>query len=175
MRPIDAKPLGEALAALAEVFGARALSPKAVAVWADALRDFPIERVEALLRAWPRTHAKMPAPADAWKVLNDERTDDIERTAAEQKQQERREVARMFDPRVKDANMAKIRALIVEARGKGMPTGPQLAHAILDEVAAGRRPLGAFRRTFVMHNLGWTKEQIDAVEEQGARANRAAA
>jgi len=163
VRPIDAKPLGESLASLAEVFTVRPPSEKAVAVWADALRDFPIERIQSVLRGWTKTHAKMPVPRDVWTILNEERTDDIERRAAEEKAQEKREIQRMFDPRVRDKNMAKIRAMLAPLIGKGPPTGPELAQRMLDDAADGRR-LSIVQRQFIAHNLGWTQEQIDEVE-----------
>jgi hypothetical protein len=175
MRPIDAKPLGESLAALAEVFGARPPSPAAVAVWADALRDFPIERVQGLLRSWPKMHTKMPVPRDVWSILNDERTEDIERRNAAEKQQERNEVQRMFDPRVRNENMAKIREMIAAGQARGMLTGPELAQQIIDQVLSGVRPLGMFRRGFVAHNLGLTREQLDGIEVAGAAARDASA
>jgi hypothetical protein len=172
MRPIDIKPLGESLAALAEVFNVRPPSEKAVAVWADALRDFPIERIESLLRGWPKVHAKMPVPRDVWTVLNDERTEEIERQAAAEKVRERNEVVRLFDPRTKDGNMAKIRTLINASRAKGPATAPELARAMLDDVAEGRRPrLGMAQRSFVVAILGWTHEQIDRFEQDAERMN----
>jgi hypothetical protein len=166
MRPIDAKPLGESLAALAEVFGARPPSPAAVAVWADALRDFPIERVQGLLRSWPKMHTKMPVPRDVWSILNDERTEDIERRNAAEKQQERNEVQRMFDPRVRNENMAKIREMIAVMRGRGMPTGPELAQRMLDDASQGK-VLSFPQRAFIRHNLGWTEAQMDEAVDAG--------
>jgi hypothetical protein len=175
MRPIDAKPLGESLTALAEVFGVRPPSPAAVTVWADALRDFPIERVQGLLRSWPKMHTKMPVPRDIWSILNDDRTEAIEKQNAAEKAQERNEVQRMFDPRVRDANMAKIRDMIAAGRARGMPTGPELAQQIIDQVMSGERPFGVYRREFVAHNLGLTREQLDAIEIAGAAARNGSA
>jgi len=175
MRPIDAKPLGESLTALAEVFGVRPPSPAAVTVWADALRDFPIERVQGLLRSWPKMHAKMPVPRDVWSVLNDDRTEAIEQRNAAEKAQERNEVARMFDPRARDANMTKIREMIVAGRARGMPTGPELAQQIIDQVTSGERSFGVYRRGFVAHNLGLTREQLDDIEIAGAAARNGSA
>jgi len=166
MRPIDAKPLGESLAALAEVFGARPPSPAAVAVWADALRDFPIERVQGLLRLWPKMHAKMPVPRDLWSILNEERTEEIEQRAAAEKAQERNEVQRLFDPRVRNANMARIREMIALMRGRGIPTGPELAQRMLDDAAEGK-VLSLVQRGFIRHNLGWSDEQMDAAVAAG--------
>jgi hypothetical protein len=114
----------QALSGLAEVYGARAVSDKAAKVWLDVLREFPVERVTALLAGWPKANARMPVPKDVWAVLNEERTDDIERTAAAEKLRERNEVQRLFDPRIKNENMARIRKMVTEGRAKGLPTGP---------------------------------------------------
>ncbi|MFO0253400.1 MAG: hypothetical protein ACK52V_04720 [Betaproteobacteria bacterium] len=175
MRPTDTKPLSDSLAALAEVFAVRPPSPAAVTVWADTLRDFPIERVQGLLRSWPKMHGKMPTPRDVWQILNDERTEDIERRAAAEKVRERNEVQRLFDPRVRDATMAKIRELIAAGQARGMPTGPELAQQICDQVASGVRSFGMFRRGFVAHNLGLTREQLDDIEIAGAAVRDASA
>lgn len=168
MRPTDAPALVQALSGLAEVYGARAVSDKAAKVWLDVLRDFPVERVCSLLSGWPKANARMPVPRDVWTVLNDERTDDIERRAAAEQAQEKREVSRLFDPRVKDASMAKIRAIVSQAQATGMPIGPDLARAMLDETAAGDRRLGMAQVAFIVHNLGWTPAQIAEVEAAGA-------
>jgi len=175
MRTIDAKPLGDSLTALAEVFAVRPPSPAAVTVWADALRDFPVERVQGLLRSWPKMHTKMPTPRDVWSILNEERTDDIEQRNAAEKTRERNEVQRMFDPRVRDANMAKIRDIVTRAQARGMPTGPELAQAMIDETAAGDRRLGMAQCAFIAHNLGMSREQIAQVEAAGAKARDALA
>jgi hypothetical protein len=172
VRPIDAPALVQSLSGLAEVYGARAVSDKAAKVWLDVLREFPIERVCALLSGWPKANARMPVPKDVWTVLNDERTETIEREAAAEKVKERNEVVRLFDPRTKNANMAKIRTLINASRAKGPPTAPELAQAMLDDVAEGRKPkLGMAQRSFVVAILGWTHEQIDRFEADAKRMN----
>jgi hypothetical protein len=173
MRPIDFKPLAECLSSLADVFNVRPPSEKAIAVWADTLRDFPIERIESLLRGWPKVHAKMPVPKDVWTVLNDERTEDIERSAVADKMRERNEVQRLFDPRVKDANMSRIRQIVSEARSRGMPTGAELARRMLEEAADGEK-LNMAQRAFVQHNLGWTQEQLDRLDQDAKRMTEAA-
>ena len=152
----------------------RTRSAAAVTVWADALRDFPIERVQGLLRSRPKMHTRMPVPRDVWGILNDERTEAIEQRNAAEKAQERNDVARLFDPRVRDANMLKIRSIVAKAQARGMPTGPELAQAMVDEAATGDRRLGMAQAAFITHNLGWTREQIAEVEAKGAivRAQR---
>jgi hypothetical protein len=176
VRPIDAPALVQSLSGLAEVYGARAVSDKAAKVWLDVLREFPIERVTALLSGWPKANARMPVPKDVWTVLNEERTDEIERQAAAEKAQERFEVARLFDPRVKSANMAKIRTLINASRAKGPPSAVELARAMLDDVAEGRKQrLGMAQRSFVVAVLGWTHDQIDRFEQDAESMNTVAA
>ena len=173
MRPIDAPALVQSLSGLAEVYGARAVSDKAAKVWLDVLREFPIERVTALLSGWPKANARMPVPKDVWTVLNDERTEQIERDAAMDKSRERNEVARMFDPRVKNANMAKIRNMVIASRAKGPATDSELARAMLDDVAEGRKErLGMAQRAFIVAILGWTHEQIDRFESDAVRMNQ---
>lgn len=176
MRPTDAPALLQTLSGLADVYGARAVSEKAVKVWLDALREFPIERVCALLSGWPKANARMPVPRDVWTVLNDERTDEIERRAAAEKAQEKREVDRLFDPRVKSANMAKIRDLITSAQAKGPPTGPQLCHAMIEAIAIGKRKRFSIpQREFIVANMGWTQEKISEVEADAQCAYAASA
>ena len=176
MRPIDAPVLMQSLSGLADVYGTRAVSEKAVKVWLDALREFPVERVTGLLSGWPKANARMPVPKDVWVVLNDERTEEIERNAAADKMRERNEVARLFDPRIKNENMARIRNMINASRAKGPATAPELAQEMLDDVAEGRRVrLGMAQRAFVVAILGWTHEQIDRFEQDAEQMNAEAA
>jgi hypothetical protein len=170
VRPTDAPALVQSLSGLADVYGARAVSDKAAKVWLDVLREFPIERVCSLLSGWPKANARMPVPRDVWTVLNDERTEDIERRNAAEKAQEKREVARMFDPRIKNANMAKIRSMITVARADGPPIGRQLCQAIIEDIAEGRRAnFSVPQRAFIAANLEWNQQKIDSVEADAQR------
>ena len=85
MLPTDISTLKERLAELAEVFERKPLTEKALKVWFDTLRDFPCDQVMALLLGWPRTHGKMPVPAEVWKAMNDWAIDQRERKAASER------------------------------------------------------------------------------------------
>lgn len=162
MRPTDIRPLDEGLQALAEVFGAKAPTAKAVAAWCDVLRDFPIDRVSGLLRSWPKMHSKMPTPRDVWVVLNEQRSETIEKTNEAEKATQAREVRAMGDPRVRDENMKRIRDMIAQARS-ATSRPADLARSMLDAAADGKA-LGSVQREFIVHHLGWTQEQIDDIE-----------
>lgn len=63
----DASALGKQLSALAEVYDKRPLTPAAVQVWMDTLREFHVDQVMRVLEQWARAHSKFPAPAEVWR------------------------------------------------------------------------------------------------------------
>lgn len=71
MTKIDVQPLLNQLNGLAEVFDKKPITPKALEVWFDTLKEFPTEKVLGLLIVWPKSHNKFPAPSEVWKVCND--------------------------------------------------------------------------------------------------------
>lgn len=70
MQAIDTKLLAERLGDLAELFDRKPPTERAVRGWFDVLREFPTELVCSVLIAWPRSHAKFPAPNEVWAVVN---------------------------------------------------------------------------------------------------------
>lgn len=56
---------------VAEVFGAKQVTPKGLELWFETLREFSENEVFAALNSWPKTHTKFPVPADVWKALNE--------------------------------------------------------------------------------------------------------
>lgn len=56
---------------LAEVFGAKQLTPKALEIWADMFREFDTPAVFSVLNSWPKSHAKFPTPNEVWKAVNE--------------------------------------------------------------------------------------------------------
>ena len=74
----DVPALSAQLNALADVYDKRNLTPQAVQVWVDTVKEFPAFRVISLLIEWPKVNAKMPTPGDVWKKLNDRAIDDRE-------------------------------------------------------------------------------------------------
>jgi hypothetical protein len=90
MQKLDGPALANELNSLAETFDRKAITPKALEVWFDTLREFPTESVLSLLHSWPKVHGKMPVPAEVWKVLNERSMEEREqRTKAEKIQRER--------------------------------------------------------------------------------------
>lgn len=71
MQAIDNKLLGDRLAELSEVFGAKPVSEKGLTVWFGVLREFPTEKVCSVLIGWPKSHGKMPTPNEVWKSVNE--------------------------------------------------------------------------------------------------------
>jgi hypothetical protein len=70
---------------LAEVFDKKQVTPKALEVWFDLLKEFEENRVVACLKNWPKTHNKFPAPSEVWKVLNEDATVRREQVAEAEK------------------------------------------------------------------------------------------
>lgn len=81
MLPTDMLTLRDRLAELADVFERKAVTEKALKVWFDTLREFPIERVAGVLLGWPKSHNKFPTPADLWKVCSEIGSAEMERRA----------------------------------------------------------------------------------------------
>lgn len=82
MQPIDLKTLSERLGDLAELFDRKTPTERAVRGWFDVLREFPTELVCSVLIAWPRSHAKFPAPNEVWTVVNNISIAEREKKAA---------------------------------------------------------------------------------------------
>ena len=78
----DIPTLAKQLNSLAEVFDKKAITPGALEVWFDTLRDFPCDQVMGLLIGWPKSHAKMPVPAEVFKTMNEWAIDQREKKAA---------------------------------------------------------------------------------------------
>lgn len=95
MQKHDLENLASALNGLAEVFDKKPVTQKAVEIWFDTLREFAAERVIGLLLAWPKTHGKMPLPAELWKILNEYGIEERAKTHAAEKAQRVREYASM--------------------------------------------------------------------------------
>jgi diketogulonate reductase-like aldo/keto reductase len=84
---IDLPVLAKQLNALAEVFDKKPVTPAALEVWFDTLREFPCEQVMTLLISWPQSHHKFPVPAEVWKSMNEWAIDRRERKALIERQQ----------------------------------------------------------------------------------------
>jgi hypothetical protein len=95
VQKLDTHSLANALNSLAETFERKAVTPKALEVWFDTLREFPTEQVLPLLHSWPKIHGKMPVPSEVWKVLNERAVDEREQRLKAERTQREREYQRM--------------------------------------------------------------------------------
>lgn len=84
MLPTDFSTLKARLDELAEVFERKTPTEKAIRVWFDVLKDFPIERVAGVLISWPKLHTKFPSPAEVWKIVSEATSFERERKAAQE-------------------------------------------------------------------------------------------
>lgn len=73
--------LSQRLSQLADALGGRAPSPAGLLVWGDALAECSRDDVLAVLSDWPKTHSKMPLPAEVLKLCRERLSDRIEREA----------------------------------------------------------------------------------------------
>jgi hypothetical protein len=95
VQKLDINSLAGELNGLAETFERKAVTPKALEVWFDALREFPTDQVLPLLHSWPKIHGKMPVPSEVWKVLNERAVDEREQRLKAEKTQRDHEYQRM--------------------------------------------------------------------------------
>jgi hypothetical protein len=114
MLKVDLPTLAKQLNALAEVFDKKPVTPGALEVWFDTLREFPCEDVMALLIGWPKTRAKFPVPSEVWKAMNERGIDQREKKAAQERAENR---GRLFLPTPKGEEfLAKIKAMLKAPR-----------------------------------------------------------
>ena len=78
----DAAQLAESLNGLAEAFDRKPLTQKALEIWFGTLREFGAELIFGLLSTWPKQHSKFPVPAEIWTIATSIGTGDRERSAA---------------------------------------------------------------------------------------------
>lgn len=87
MQKFDAPVLAANLNALCAVFDRKPIAEQALAVWFDALREFPTELVMDAVLVWPKYNSKFPAPADIVKLANDRSSRMRERKAEIEKKE----------------------------------------------------------------------------------------
>lgn len=95
MQKIDLQTLGETLNAMADATNGKPVSAKGLEVWFETLREFATHRVLGLLKDWPKSHAKFPAPSEVWRVLNEVGIEERQRLALAEKEQRKKEIEQM--------------------------------------------------------------------------------
>lgn len=89
MKTYDTTQLAQFLNGLAEAYDRKPLTPKAIEIWFETLKEFSTDRVMGILHGWTKRNTKFPAPAEVWKVVNEITIDEREKQAASERQDAR--------------------------------------------------------------------------------------
>ena len=77
MRKDDLSRLGDRLGELADYYGLKAPTPKALLVWGDALEAVQWADVAPVLTDWPKSHARFPSADAILNIARDRGSDRI--------------------------------------------------------------------------------------------------
>ena len=124
----DMPVLAERLTELADAIGGKRPTAEGLKVWASTLAEFPLHQVVDVLTGWAKRATKMPAPADVWKVCNDQRTERIEQEAKVNNAMERKESAAAFQR--SDRLGKALRALSREVSARVSDDPKEWAHVL---------------------------------------------
>lgn len=119
MNKPDMATVHDRLNGLAELYGAKPPTTKAVEFWWDALRGFASGDVLSAIDIWMRSRSKMPMPSDIVVLAGEAVSDRIERQAIADKAQEKREIEQMVKTPYGRKVLDEIRALL--AKPKQLP------------------------------------------------------
>ena len=111
MDKLAAQQFASTLNSLAEVFDKKSVTPKALEIWFDTLKEFDTNRVFSMLNGWAKTHTKFPAPGELWKALNEDSTEKRERQAVAEKRLFEREAVHTVSEHG-NAKLAEIMAIL---------------------------------------------------------------
>jgi hypothetical protein len=136
--------LSQRLAQLADALGGKAPSAAGLLVWGDALAECERIDVVSVLTDWPKSHAKMPLPAEVLKLARDAASVRRERAAAAEQAAERAAAQALQKPghwqpeagRMTPAYAAFKRAL-AELKQRPKPHPKAWAYRLRDREAAG--------------------------------------
>lgn len=136
MNKPDLAAVVERLNALAELYGAKPPTPKAVELWWEAVKGYAVGDVLGALDDWMRSKPKPPMPSDVVAMAADRLSNRIEQQAVAEKASEKREIAQMARTPHGRKVLDRIRAALA---GSGSGSGPNRRHmnALLDAHAAG--------------------------------------
>lgn len=98
--------LKNALQDLADLYGARPVSDRAVSLWERSLEGIDRGEMVSVLEDWPKHHSKMPIPAEIVKAVSERVSYRVEEQA-----RRNREDAEQSDPIARRADPATLRAL----------------------------------------------------------------
>jgi len=164
--------LSTRLAQLADALGGRAPSAAGMLVWLDALGECRLPDILDVLRDWPKSHAKMPLPAEVLKLAREMLTSRTEAVADGYAKTARAP----FSPAEfkGDPNCAEyraFRAFYAQHIRRSKPAPKAWAERLRDREAAGEQlnhaQSEAWRRALR------APRKVDAQETDGEREDRA--
>lgn len=181
MRSSDAPELQRRLSQLADALAGKAPSAAGLVVWLDALAECDASDVLAVLTDWPKSHAKMPLPAEVLKAARDvasarrERIAEGERKAADAAA---KRLAQTIDgaswPGGKSAAWQAAQRAIADIRKRPKPTGKAWAFALRDRENAGEFLYPAQRENWRAALRETARTAVETEDERGARLEREA-
>jgi len=175
--------LSQRLSQLADALGGKAPSPAGLLVWGDALAECERIDVVSVLTDWPKSHGKMPLPAEVLKLARDAASGRRERAAAAEQAAERDASKALQKPghwqpeagRLTPAYAAFKRAL-AELKRRPKPHPKAWAYRLRDREAAGENLPAVARenwRAALRENLRISQE-AETEDEIEARLEREA-
>lgn len=99
MRSTDKDQFADAVRDVVETLGGRSPTDRAIEVWFDALKEFPVNDVLSALYDYAKFKSKAPAPADIRKIVTDRISERLEEQSAEAAKESRKPDAG-FEPAV---------------------------------------------------------------------------
>jgi hypothetical protein len=181
MRANDAPELQRRLSQLADALAGKAPSAAGLVVWLDALAECDASDVWAVLVDWPKSHAKMPLPAEVLKIARDlasarrERIAEGERKAADVAA---KRMAKTIDgaswPGGKSNAWKAAQQAIAEIRKRPKPTGKAWAFALRDRENAGELLYPVQRENWRAALREMARTAVETEDEREARLEREA-
>lgn len=180
MRASDAPELQRRLSQLADALAGKAPSAAGLVVWLDALAECDASDVWSVLTDWPKSHAKMPLPAEVLKSARDvasarrERIAEGERKAADTAAKRLTQTLDGAYSAGKSSAWKAAQAAIAEIRKRPKPAGKSWAFALRDRENAGEFLYPVQRENWRAALRETAKKTVESEDEREARLEREA-
>lgn len=180
MRANDAPELQRRLAQLADALAGKAPSAAGLVVWLDALAECDASDVWSVLTDWPKSHAKMPLPAEVLKAARDvasarrERIAEGERKAADTAAKRLTHTLDGAYSAGKSSAWKAAQAAISEIRKRPKPSGKSWAFALRDRENAGEFLYPVQRENWRAALRETSRTALETEDEREARLEREA-
>ena len=182
MRANDAPELQRRLLQLADALAGKAPSAAGLVVWLDALAECDASDVWAVLVDWPKSHAKMPLPAEVLKAARDVASARRERIAQAERDAERKAADSLarnlsrFQPeggRMTPAYLEFKRAM-AELKRRPKPHPKQWAYDLRDKESRGEFLYPVQRENWRAALRETSRTALETEDEREARLEREA-